>query len=165
MFFTLHFVFFLCFFFVFAISPLPPFFLETCNHATSLLWCNNLLIVIVFLVFLSVGGPLLFHLPIPAPYFIMETPHDLVLSIEFTRQNQFWPPEIFIPKLIFHFLFFYSVIFQYHQVFISIFSLIFSLLGNSMPSVDLAFSLFIIISSHFFEFYAYILTKYLCSRH
>ena len=47
--------------------------------------------------------------------------HCLISSIQFNLQNQFFPPEILIPQLIFHFVFFYSVILQYPQVFISIF--------------------------------------------
>ena len=47
--------------------------------------------------------------------------HYLIPSIQFSLQNQYCPPEILIPELIFHFLLFYSVILQYPQVFISIF--------------------------------------------
>ena len=69
----------------------------------------------------------------------------LIPSIQFT-------PKILIPKLIFHFLFFYSVILQYPQVFRSTFlylSPIFSPLVNSVPSVDLTFPPFMIITPHF----------------
>ena len=56
------------------IIPLPPFFLETYNYATSILECNSLLIVINFLIFLSIScSSFLFHLSIAAPYIIMET--------------------------------------------------------------------------------------------
>ena len=63
------------------VSPLPPFFLETYSHATSLLGCNSLFIFINFLVFLSIScSSFLFHLSIPASYFKMQC-HYLIPSI------------------------------------------------------------------------------------
>ena len=57
-----------------SISALPPFFPETHNHATTLLGCNSLFIVIHFLVFLSIScSLLLFYLSIPSPYLKMES--------------------------------------------------------------------------------------------
>ena len=113
--------------FLHPISPLRPFFHETHNCATSLLGCNSLFIIINFLVFLYISCSLfLFYLRIPAPYLKTDTAqasvqcHYFILFIQFTLQNQFFPPEILIPELIFHFLFFHSIILQYTQVFISI---------------------------------------------
>ena len=103
------------------------FFLETYKRATSFLRYKPLFIIINFLVFLSIPfSSFLFYLQIPVPYLKIETAQVfsviiLFFSIQFTLQKQFYSTEILIPELIFHFMFFYSVILQYPQVFLSTF--------------------------------------------
>ena len=92
--------------------------------------------------------------------------HYLIPSIQFNLQNQFCPTEISFLNSSFISCSF-IVILQHPQVFISIFFClsIFSPLGNSISSVDLTFTLFIIITPLFnTKKYAYALTKDLYSR-
>ena len=103
------------------------FFLGIYKYAISLVGCSSLFTVINSLAFLSVScSSFLFHysysstIPQNGDCLGFQC-HYLIPAIHFTLQNQFCRPKILILELIFHFLFFYSVILQYPQVFISIF--------------------------------------------
>ena len=103
------------------ISPLPPFYLETYtmpHHFLSAIHCHKFLgLSVHFLQFILV--PLNYSSAIQNNGDCLSVQcHYLVPLIQFTLQNKFCPTEILTPELIFHFLFFYSVILQYHQVYI-----------------------------------------------
>ena len=139
------------------ISPLPPFFLETYYCATSRLGCNSLIIVINFLVFQSIScSSFLFLLSIPAPYLKMETAQVFSAIILFLPLSLLFKINVVLLKYSFLNLSFisssctlsYSNIPRYFYP-PSAISLIFSSLGNSIPSVDLTSPLFMIITPHF----------------
>ena len=76
--------------------------------------------------------------------------HYLIPSIQFSFQNQFCPPETLNPGLIFHFLFFYSVILQYPRYLYPSSSSLLSFHHLVILSRQhLPFPVFIIITPHF----------------